>query len=135
MNGNSSYTVIRAIRGPITLITLGALFALQNFTRFGFDQTWPVLLIVFGLLSLMQRSAAPPSPPRNFPPTGFAGSGFPPGGSAQPPRGYAQSPYAQTPGGAGNATAGSSKGGFGTSAPPRADSTESTPSSSEGGPA
>src|ERR1035441_3936414 len=60
MNGNNSYSVIRAIRGPITLITVGALFALQNFTRFGFDQTWPVLLIVFGLLSLMQRGAAPP---------------------------------------------------------------------------
>ena len=97
MNGNS-YQVIRAIRGPITLITLGILFALQNFTRFGFDQTWPVLLIVFGLLSLMQRGAAPPPPPRPpqmppMPPT-------PP----TPPRGYsstgyAQSPYAQPPAG------------------------------------
>src|SRR5271165_2188920 len=91
MEGNS-YQVIRAIRGPITLITLGALFALQNFTRFGFDQTWPVLLIVFGLLSLMQRGAAPPrvaqvppmAPP---PPRGYAATG------------YASSPYAQPPAG------------------------------------
>ena len=36
MNGNSSYQIIRAIRGPITLITVGVLFAFQNFTRFGF---------------------------------------------------------------------------------------------------
>lgn len=131
MNGNSSYTVLRAIRGPITLITLGVLFALQNFTRFGFDQTWPVLLIVFGLLSLMQRGAAPPAAPppqRNYPAAGFAQSG-----SAQNPRSYAQSPYAQPPASTSNPPAGTAKGGFGTSAPPRAGSPESTPSSSEGG--
>jgi len=84
MNGNS-YQVIRAIRGPITLITLGALFALQNFTRFGFDQTWPVLLIVFGLLSLMQRGAAPPK-----------GTQVPPM-PPPPPRGYTSSSYSQSP--------------------------------------
>jgi hypothetical protein len=132
MNGNNSYSVIRAIRGPITLITVGVLFALQNFKGIGFDKTWPVLLIVFGLLSLMQRGAAPlaPPPPRNYPPAGFAQS---PAGSAQNPRGYAQSPYAQPPAGAANPPAGTAKGGFGTSAPPRTGSAESTPSSSEGG--
>ena len=101
MNGNAtSYSVIRAIRGPISLITLGVLFALQNFTRFGFDQTWPVLLIVFGLLSLMQRGAAPPRatqmpPMPPPPPRGYASTG------------YAQSPYAQPPAGTGT-TPGSS---------------------------
>ena len=106
MNGNS-YQVIRAIRGPITLITLGVLFALQNFTRFGFDQTWPVLLIVFGLLSLLQRGAAPPRPQMPPvpppPPRGYASTG------------YAQSPYAQPP--------------AGTNAPPRS----ADPTSSQGG--
>jgi hypothetical protein len=131
MNGNSSYSAIRAIRWPITVITVGVLFVLHNFTRFGIDQTWPVLLIVFGLLTLMQRGAAPPAPPpppRNYPPTGFAQSG-----SAQNPRGYAQSPYAQPPASDANPPAGTAKGGFGTSAPPRTGSAESTPSSSEGG--
>ena len=86
-----SYQVIRAIRGPITLITLGALFALQNFTRFGFDQTWPVLLIVFGLLSLLQRGAAPPRPAQMppMPP--------PPVRSYPTATGYAGSPYSQPP--------------------------------------
>jgi hypothetical protein len=93
MDGNtSSYQVIRAIRGPITLITVGVLFALQNFTRYGFDQTWPVLLIVFGLLSLMQRGAAPPRtaqmPPMPPPPRGYAST-----------TGYAGSPYSQPPAG------------------------------------
>jgi len=94
MNGNTSYQIIRAIRGPITLITLGVLFALQNFTRFGFDQTWPVLLIVFGLLSLLQRGAAPPRstqmPPMPPPPVqGYGSTGY-----AQRP--YSQSPYSQS---------------------------------------
>jgi hypothetical protein len=44
------------MRGPITLITIGVLFALDHLTRFSFLQTWPVLLIVFGLLSLACRS-------------------------------------------------------------------------------
>ena len=44
-----------AVRGPITLITVGTLFALDHFTAYTFGQTWPVLLIVFGLLSLLCR--------------------------------------------------------------------------------
>jgi cell wall-active antibiotic response 4TMS protein YvqF len=100
MNGNNSYQIIRAIRGPITLITLGALFALQNFTRFGFDQTWPVLLIVFGLLSLMQRGAAPPRatqmPPVPPAPRGYTGTS------------YSGSPYSQPPAGSNPPSSGSS---------------------------
>lgn len=74
MNGSPS--MIRAIRGPVTLITLGVLFALNNFTRYGFSDTWPVLLIVFGALSLLGRSTAPGGPP------GAQRYGYPP----PPPR-------------------------------------------------
>ncbi len=98
MNGNNGYHVIRAIRGPITLITLGVLFALQNFTRFGFDQTWPVLLIVFGLLSLLQRGAAPPPVPPMPPP--MAPPMAPP-----PPRSYNSTSYSQSPYAGGTTTA------------------------------
>jgi len=69
MNAKDS-NLLRAIRWPVTLITLGALFALNNFTEYGFHQTWPVLLIVFGLLSLLGRTAvaaAPPSGSRSGP--------------------------------------------------------------------
>ncbi len=125
-------SVVRAIRGPICLITIGALFALNNFTRFRFDQTWPVILIVFGLLSLLKRSvetSAPP-PPAPAQSRGYSGSG------------YSQSPYSQTPPAAAPAAAAPSsagspsepaKGGFGTSAPPRADAPPSKPASGEGG--
>ena len=53
MNGDSS--LARAVRGPIILITVGVLFALNNFTPYGFNQTWPVLLIVIGLLSFLGK--------------------------------------------------------------------------------
>jgi LiaI-LiaF-like transmembrane region len=53
MNVDSS--LARAVRGPIILITVGVLFALNNFTPYGFGQTWPVLLIVIGLLSFLGR--------------------------------------------------------------------------------
>jgi hypothetical protein len=66
MNGNDT-SLIRAIRGPITLITVGVLFAMNNFTPYRFHQTWPVLLIVFGLLSLVRRGVEP-LPQRPVPP-------------------------------------------------------------------
>jgi hypothetical protein len=47
-----SVMLVRAIRGPVILITVGVLFAFDKFTAFRFSQTWPVLLIVAGLLSL-----------------------------------------------------------------------------------
>jgi Domain of unknown function (DUF5668) len=56
--------LIRAVRWPITLITVGVLFALNNFTPYSFHQTWPVLLIVFGLLSLLGRGLGEAPPPR-----------------------------------------------------------------------
>ena len=43
----------RALRGPAIMITLGLLFLLNNFTRFGFEETWPAILIVVGALSLI----------------------------------------------------------------------------------
>ena len=35
------------------MITVGLLFLLNNFTRFGFEETWPAILIVVGALSLI----------------------------------------------------------------------------------
>jgi len=92
MSGNS-YATIRAIRGPITLITIGVLFALNNFTEYGFDRTWPVILIVFGLLSLLRRGTQP----TGAPPAGGPGACTPPPYGYPAPGGYSQSPYKGTP--------------------------------------
>lgn len=55
--GNSA-AMIRACRGPIVLITLGILTALETMGWYSLVRTWPVLLIVFGLLKLAERGAA-----------------------------------------------------------------------------
>jgi hypothetical protein len=51
--------LMHAIRGPIMLITVGVLFALNQMTDFSFFRTWPALLIVLGLLSLGERFSGP----------------------------------------------------------------------------
>jgi hypothetical protein len=96
-------TLAHAVRGPVTLITVGVLFAFQNFTPYGFDKTWPVILIVFGLLTLVGRGMAPVPPvapyvpppvPPYAPPSGPAAGG--PLSDAPAPAGsYRQSSYAQ----------------------------------------
>lgn len=55
----NSSELMRAIRGPILLIVLGLLFVVDYFGPFPFYQTWPVLLIVYGLLKLAERILAP----------------------------------------------------------------------------
>jgi hypothetical protein len=52
---NSTRALIRAIRGPIVLITLGTLFVVDFFGSSSFWRTWPVLLIVIGALCLLER--------------------------------------------------------------------------------
>lgn len=47
-----------AVRGPVLLITLGVLLSIDHFGSVSFARTWPVLLIVFGLFKLMERSGA-----------------------------------------------------------------------------
>ncbi len=71
---DQSQCLMRAITGPVILITVGVLFTIDRFTEFHFAQTWPVLLIVIGILKLMGGRRrrddfyqAPPPPP---PPAG-----------------------------------------------------------------
>ena len=58
MNSGNLFCVIR---GPLTVIALGALFAMDHFTAYGFHQTWPILLILFGVLTLFCRRRNTPS--------------------------------------------------------------------------
>jgi hypothetical protein len=79
---NRTYCLIRAVRGPLLLITLGVLLMLQRTTEFHFSQSWPVFIIVLGVLKLAERAAlqagvraqsVPPPPPP--PPQGSAPGG------------------------------------------------------------
>jgi hypothetical protein len=48
-------SLVRALRGPVVLTTLGILISLDHFGHYSFGRTWPILLIVFGLFSLAGR--------------------------------------------------------------------------------
>ena len=100
MSANNG-SIIYTIRGPIMLVTVGVLFALNNFTPYGFHSTWPVLLIVFGLMTLLGRGVSPapptaPHPPCYQPPYEAQYTPPPPQESVPPggPGGYRSSPYA-----------------------------------------
>jgi hypothetical protein len=112
-----------AIRGPIMLITVGVLFVINNFTPYGFQ--WPVLLIVFGLLTLIGRGARPVAPPPAAPWNPPAPPPPPPYDYSAP-GGYRQSTYSQ-PAADASGPAGTAKGGFGSSAPGRSSDPGQTP--------
>ena len=48
-----SQGLMRAITGPVILITIGVLFCVDRFAGVSFGQTWPVLLIAIGVLRLL----------------------------------------------------------------------------------
>jgi hypothetical protein len=50
--------IMCAVRGPILMITLGVLLAIDQNGPVSFGRTWPVLLIVFGLFKLAERAGA-----------------------------------------------------------------------------
>lgn len=72
MNNN----LFATIRGPILLIAVGVLFAIDHAGIFGIRQSWPVLLVLLGLLKLLEhlttepRQPVPPmpGPPMSGPP-------------------------------------------------------------------
>ncbi len=97
MNNN----LVTAIRGPILLMLVGALFAFDHFTAYSIGRTWPVLLIAAGILALWSRftaAANAPGEPFSRPPY-HAASSFPPSASVTPPAETAGRPPV-SPGGA-----------------------------------
>jgi hypothetical protein len=79
----------RRIMGPAIVVTIGVLFLLQNLDvgNLGFHRTWPVILLVVGVVKLLQGSA---SVEGHIPFTGFgtkppiAGGPIPPAPPAPP---------------------------------------------------
>jgi hypothetical protein len=84
---NDASNFLQAARGPIMLITLGSLVAIDYAGVYGFWRTWPILIIVFGVLKLLERASAKPVPPytQNYPGQNYPGQypgNTPPGGNA-----------------------------------------------------
>jgi hypothetical protein len=87
---------LQSIRGPVLLITLGVLFAIHQAGILSFSRTWPLLIIVIGIMKLLERSSGPvPALPGEYPGRG----GYPPHGAYPPPAAYPppQQPPAQNP--------------------------------------
>jgi hypothetical protein len=66
-------------RAPVILFTVAAMGLLDSYTRFGWDRSWPLLLIVIGALSLLRMQSGNQSnwgAPGNgsVPPAGDAGA-------------------------------------------------------------
>jgi hypothetical protein len=60
MNTSDTHALLRAIRRPVMLIAIGGLFALDHADSYSFSRTWPVLIIIFGVMKLLERAAAHP---------------------------------------------------------------------------
>ncbi len=65
---NRAALFAQAIRGPVLLITVGVLFALHQKGVIEINRSWPLILIVVGVMKLFERmyvtpAAAPPPPP------------------------------------------------------------------------
>jgi hypothetical protein len=60
MNSNRLSLYMQAVRGPLLLITLGVLCTLHELDMVSFRFTWPVLIIMVGLLVLIERAVGTP---------------------------------------------------------------------------
>ena len=52
MNPSNNSSLLRSIRGPVMLVTLGTLFMIDHSGGASFHRTCPVLLIVLGVMWL-----------------------------------------------------------------------------------
>lgn len=52
-----SNSLISAARGPVMLIVLGTLFQIDQSGGADFSKTWPVLLITYALMKLLESMA------------------------------------------------------------------------------
>jgi hypothetical protein len=100
---NPRWVLIRRLRGPAFLLTFAVTALLHQWDILGFGQSWPLYLIVAGVLTLAERAAMAgvPFEPYNGPyPSGYTGPY--PGQPYSGPQQYGQpyQPVYQQPGAA-----------------------------------
>ena len=86
------YIMIRRLRGPAVLLLIGVMALLSQANILGWGQSWPLILILIGLLLLAERAALAaggyPPPPGTPWPNAAQGTGQ----GAQPTTGTANVP-------------------------------------------
>ena len=86
----------QAARGPVLLIVVGILFALQQADLVSVSRSWPLLIIAIGLMKLAERLLAPSVPPgvsAGVPPGNPPGYRPPPQPPPQPSGRYGKTGY------------------------------------------
>ncbi len=75
----NSWLLIRRLRGPAFLILVGITALLNQWGVLSFSRSWPLYLILAGVIGLAERAAilaAPPAPPAY--PGPYASTAYPP---------------------------------------------------------
>ena len=71
----SRYILIRRLRGPAFLLLIGVLALLAQAHILGWGKSWPLYLILWGVLMLAERAAL--ATDGGFPPMPYPGSPYP----------------------------------------------------------
>jgi hypothetical protein len=75
----NQYLFLRRMRGPIILLTFGITAILDEYAGIGYSRSWPLYLIVWGLLKLAENAILaqhPPVMPGQYPGTaGYSSPG------------------------------------------------------------
>ena len=81
----NSWLLIRRLRGPAFLILFGITALLSQWGVLSFSRSWPLYLILAGVIGLAERAAilaAPPVPPAY--PGAYASTAYPQGTTVPP---------------------------------------------------
>jgi hypothetical protein len=60
---SSNALLLRALRGPLSLILIGTLFVIDHNQVISFTKTWPIIIIFLGAIRLAERALMPEQPP------------------------------------------------------------------------
>jgi hypothetical protein len=76
----NQYLFLRRMRGPIILLTFGITAILDEYAGISYAHSWPLYIIVWGLLKLAENAVLaqnPPTPPAPWPgyPSGYQAPG------------------------------------------------------------
>jgi hypothetical protein len=71
----SRYILIRRLRGPAFLLLVGVIALLAQAHILGWDKSWPLFLILWGVLMLAERAAL--AAEGGYPPPPYTGSPYP----------------------------------------------------------
>jgi hypothetical protein len=98
----NQYLFLRRMRGPIFLLTFGITAILDVYTPIDYGKSWPLYLIVWGLLKVAENAILaqnPPLPPAQWPGAPGYGTYPDPGqpGYQYSPAGYPQPGYPPAP--------------------------------------